>query len=211
MFGLETDPSSFETMLAGGPHAGLIAGREGQTIPQTPNVWDGLVWVVAGQQISLAVAFALRRRLTRAYGVRLAEDLWAPPSPEQVAVLAPEDFYALGFSRAKTDYILAAARAAGELDLEAWRGREAAEIEQGLLAIRGLGPWSVNYLMMRSFGLPDQVPVGDAALAKSLALYFGLAERPSVKRTRELMAPFAPWRSLASFHFWGLLEKSRPA
>ena len=212
MLGLETDPGPFERAIAAGPHARLIAGRQGQTVPQTASVWDGLVWVVAGQQISLQVAFALRRRLTQAYGQRLSEDLWAPPSPQQVAPAAPEDLYALGFSRAKAKYVLGAARLLAEgLDLESWRGRDPAEIEAGLLAIHGLGPWSVNYLMMRSYGLLDQVPVGDAALVKSLAEFFGLPERPNVKQTRELMAPFAPWRSLASFHFWALLEKKNGA
>lgn len=211
MFGLEIDPQPFERLIAAGPHARLIAGREGQTVPQVPNVWDGLVWVVAGQQISLAVAFALRRRLTQAVGTRLADDLWAPPSPEQVAALSPEDLYGLAFSRAKAKYILGAARAiAGGLDLESWRDRDPAEIEAGLLALHGLGPWSVNYLMMRAYGLPDQVPVGDAALVKSLAEFFGLPARPNPRETRELMAPFAPWRSLATFHLWARLEK-KPA
>lgn len=210
MMGLETDPGPFERSLAGGPHARLVAGREGQTVPQTASVWDGLVWVVVGQQISLAVAFALRRRLTRALGERLAEGLWAPPAPEAVAEVAPEELHALGFSRAKAKYVLGAARAVADgLDLEAWRGRDPREIEAGLLALHGLGPWSVNYLMMRAYGLPDQVPVGDAALVRSLAEYFGLPARPDAKGTRELMAPFAPWRSLATFHFWALLEKKQ--
>lgn len=208
MFGLETDPATFEAAARAAGHGRLVEGREGQTVPQTASVWDGLVWVVVGQQISLAVAFAMRRRLTQAYGPRLAEDLWAPPAPAAVAAASPEDLYKLGFSRAKADYVLGAARAAeGGLDLESWRGRDPAEIEAGLLAIRGLGPWSVNYLMMRAYGLLDQVPYGDAALVKSLAEFFGLPARPSVKETRELMAPFAPYRSLATFHFWALLEK----
>jgi len=208
MFGLETDPLPFEQQVKAGPHGRLIVGREGQTVPQTPSVWDGLVWVVVGQQISLAVAFALRRRLTQRFGSRLAEDLWAPPAPEQVAQASPEDLYALGFSRAKASYVLAAAKAVQEgLDLEAWRGEEPAKIEAGLLAMHGLGPWSVNYLMMRSYGLLDQVPIGDAALVRSLATFFGLPQRPSPKRTKELMEPFTPYRSLATFHFWALLEK----
>ncbi len=119
MLGLETDPGPFEAALAAGPHARLTAGREGQTVPQTASVWDGLVWVVVGQQISLQVAFALRRRLTRAYGDRLAEDLWAPPAPAALAGVAPEDLYPLGFSRAKAKYVLGAAAAlSGGLDLE---------------------------------------------------------------------------------------------
>ncbi|MEM9597373.1 MAG: DNA-3-methyladenine glycosylase 2 family protein, partial [Acidobacteriota bacterium] len=94
----------------------------------------------------------------------------------------------------------------GELDLEGMASRPADEVAAQLGAMRGLGPWSVGYLMMRSLGFADCVPVGDVALAKSLCEYFGLEKRPGTGETEALMAPFAPWRSLASFHFWKLLE-----
>ena len=50
------------------------------------------------------------------------------------------------------------------------------EIRALLLAVRGLGPWSVEYLLMRGFGLADCVPAGDAALAKSLHDFFELLD-----------------------------------
>ena len=70
--------------------------------------------------------------------------------------------------------------------------------------MRGLGPWSVNYLMMRALGLADCVPIGDAALTRNLKRFYDLEKRPGAEDTRSLMEPFAPHRSLATFHFWAL-------
>jgi AraC family transcriptional regulator of adaptative response / DNA-3-methyladenine glycosylase II len=206
--GLENDPAPFETQIQGSPWPGLVAGREGLTVPQTANVWDGLVWVVAGQQVSLVVAFGMRRRLTMHFGDDLGNGLWAPPPPERVAQSSQEELVGLGFSRAKADYLLNAARAvAAGFDLEALRLATAPGAAERLGALRGLGPWSVNYLCMRSLGLLDCVPIGDVALLRSLAEFFELPARPDVAGTLALMAPFAPYRSLATFHLWSRLEK----
>ncbi len=74
--------------------------------------------------------------------------------------------------------------------------------EAALLAVRGIGPWSANYILMRGVGLPDRVPVGDSGLGEALRRFFVLSERPDAAETRALMAPFAPWRSLATHHLW---------
>ena len=212
LLGLMTDPRPFERRAPrDGEIARLIRGRRGLTIPQTPTVFDALVWVIAGQQVSLPVAFAMRRRLTRRVGFRFDDRLHAPPTAEAVAGLEPRELQDLGFSRRKTEYLLGIARATvdGSLEPERLADRSARRIERQLLAVRGLGPWSVNYLMMRAFGLVDCVPVGDVVLARNLKRFFGLESRPDGPRTRRLMAPFAPHRSLATFHLWSLKEESQ--
>ena len=165
---------------------------------------DALVWVVVGQQISLPIALALRRRLTELAGTRVNDRLFVPPTAESLARLEESHLRAIGFSRRKAEYLTGIARSvvAGSLDPEGLRERTATEIERTLLKVHGLGPWSVHYLMMRAFSLADCVPVGDVALAKSLMEFFDLPERPSGPQTLELMQPFAPYRSLATFHLW---------
>ncbi len=212
VLGLVIDPRPFERRAARDSEiARLVRGRRGLSIPQTPTVFDALVWVIAGQQVSLPVAFAMRRRLSRRAGVKLDDSLYAPPTPEAVAALEPEDLHQLGWSKRKTEYLLDVARAVagGNFDPAGLAGRSATAIERRLLAIRGLGPWSVNYLMMRAFGFADCVPIGDAALTRNLKRYFDLPARPDARVTRQLMAPFAPHRSLATFHLWALKEESQ--
>jgi AraC family transcriptional regulator of adaptative response / DNA-3-methyladenine glycosylase II len=75
-------------------------------------------------------------------------------------------------------------------------------VERTLLAIRGLGPWSVNYLMMRALGFADCVPLGDTGVTSGLQSLLKLEERPDIDATRRLMAMFSPYRSLATAHLW---------
>jgi len=78
----------------------------------------------------------------------------------------------------------------------------ATRAERTLLEIRGLGPWSVNYLMMRALGFPDCVPLGDTGVTSGLQAALKLDERPDVDATRRLMSVFSPYRSLATAHLW---------
>ncbi len=208
LLGVHLDPRLFEEQVASDPALHLLVdGRRGLAISQTRDLFDALLWVVAGQQVSLPVAFALRRRLTRQVGVRLDDRLFAPPTPEAVAVMETGDLRRLGFSVRKAEYIQGIARAAvgGELDLRL-TDRSAVEVATTLTRVRGLGPWSVAYLLMRAFSFADCVPVGDAALVRKLRRFYQLDHRPDVAETLSLMAPFAPYRSLATFYLWAMPE-----
>jgi AraC family transcriptional regulator of adaptative response / DNA-3-methyladenine glycosylase II len=209
LLGLNRDPRPFERHVSASPGlAPLIAGRRGLRILQTPDPFDGLIWAIVGQQINLPFAFTLRRRLVERTGIRLSGGLYAPPRPEAVANLEIEDLTREQFSHRKAEYLTGVARriVAGELDLHRLATAPAADVEAELLAVRGLGPWSVNYLMMRAFGFEDCVPVGDSGLVRGLMKFFRLAERPRETATRELMQPFAPFRSWATFHLWQSLR-----
>ncbi|MEO1367720.1 MAG: hypothetical protein AAFX50_11130 [Acidobacteriota bacterium] len=202
LLGLHLDPGPFEASLRRGPHARLVEGRPGLSVPQTATVFDGALWVICGQQVSLPVAYALRRRLAEHFGVAVGE-LRAPPRPADLVDIDPDVLHGLGLSRRKAEYVLGLCRLIADgLDLESLRGEPADAVEARLLEIRGFGPWSVNYLLMRSFGDADRVPVGDAGLARALVRYFDLERRPDAAATRRLMEVFAPHRSLATFHLW---------
>ena len=211
LLGLHIDPELFERHVAASPRlAPLVAGRLGLRIPQTPDPFDGLTWVILGQQITLAFAFTLRRRLVERAGTPAAGGLFTPPTAEKVANLEVEELMGVQYSRRKAEYLIGAARLVvdGGLDLKRLATAPAAEVEAVLLAVRGLGPWSAHYLMMRAFGFEDCVPVGDAGLVRGLMNFFGLPERPGPAATQELMRPFAPYRSWATFHLWQSLKDS---
>lgn len=202
--GLALDPGPFEARVRRSPElASLVEGRAGLRIPLVADPFDALVWVIAGQQVSLAAAFSMRRRLIEAVG-RPVDGLVAPPTAADVARLDEAALGALGFSRAKSRALGEASRAIvdGRLDLDALTRASATRIERTLLALRGLGPWSVNYMLMRGYGFGDCVPIGDSALGEGLKRFFRLGARPDVRTTLSLMAPFRPFRSLATFHLW---------
>ncbi len=182
----------------------LTAGRNELRISQTQSVYEGLLWSIIGQQINFAFACLLRRRLVERVGLALGNGLFAPPTPQAVAALTADDLLPLQFSRSKADYVIATSRliADGKLDLDALRTMSATRAERTLLAIRGLGPWSVNYIMMRALGFPDCVPLGDTGVTSGLLALLKLDERPDIDATKRLMAVFSPYRSLATTHLW---------
>ena len=211
--GLHLDPRPFEQRSFQLGHESLIHEHIGQTLPQTGSVFDGALWVVAGQQVSLAAAFSIRRRLTEALG-RPIDGMICSPAPVDVAASDPETLHGCGLTRRKAEYLHGIALMAQETtspflphapvepSLEHWRRLSLEDSEKLLMDIRGYGAWSTGYMLMRALGFADAVPLGDVALQKALQLYFGLEKRPDRQETEKLMEPFRPYRSLATFHFW---------
>jgi AraC family transcriptional regulator of adaptative response / DNA-3-methyladenine glycosylase II len=204
LLGLEEDAAAFTRLARKLGLARLVAGRPELRISQTPSVFDGLLWSIIGQQINFPFACLLKRRLVERVSPVLPGGLYAPPTPAAVAALEPTDLLPLQFSRQKASYVIQTARliAEGKLDLAALATMSATRAERTLLAIHGLGPWSVNYLMMRSLGFPDCVPLGDTGVTSGLQALLKLEERPDMDATRRLMAMFSPYRSLATAHLW---------
>ena len=211
MIGLDTDPGPFERRALRGRGSAAATGmrtlvrrRPGLRIPQTSDAFEGLVWVIVGQQVNLSFASTCRARLIELAGRPLADDFVAHPTADEVAALDYDDLMPLQFSRRKAEYVIDTARqvAAGELDLEGLRHATVGRTRATLSAVRGLGPWSIQYLLMRSFGYQDCVPVGDAALRNALRRFYELEHAPDADETLACMAPFAPYRSFATFHLW---------
>src|SRR5204862_1718811 len=115
-------------------------------------------------------ACLLKRRLTERAGTPLDNGLYVPPSAESLASLAATDLLRLQFSRQKADYVLGLARLIVEdkLKLDALRTGSATRAERTLLGVHGFGPWAVNYVMMRSLGFSDCVPLGDTGVSSGL-------------------------------------------
>ncbi|WP_445679924.1 Ada metal-binding domain-containing protein [Radicibacter daui] len=211
LLGLTQDPAPFEGRAAlAKPFASLIAARPGLRVPLTATIFEALSWAIIGQQINLAFAMALRRSLIAKVGVlHEPSGLYAHPEPAAVAALSVEELTAERYSRSKAQYLIGAAAAVtdGRLPLEALEQGSAQTIEAALTAIRGLGPWTARYTLMRGFGLADAAPIGDSGLSTALQQMHGLEARPDARETELLMAPYSPHRSLATCHLWLSLTK----
>ncbi len=207
MLGLHTPSTAFESKFADDPLLGpVIARQRGLCIPMTPSPWEALAWAIMGQQVNLTFATTLRRNLIVLAGRRHASGLIAHPSAEDVAKLQVEDLRSLKFSRSKADYLVGAARtvASGEVDLAELRTMPMDDAARKLVALRGVGPWTVQYAFMRGLGFADCLPSGDAGLAQGLHRLTG--QRPTEPEIRTMMAKYAPYRSLATYHVWASLK-----
>jgi DNA-3-methyladenine glycosylase II len=80
------------------------------------------------------------------------------------------------------------------------------EVAAMLLPVRGIGPWSVDMFLMFSLARPDVLPVGDLGVQKGMQRHFALRKLPSPERMAKLAAPWRPFRTVASWYMWRLLE-----
>jgi AraC family transcriptional regulator of adaptative response / DNA-3-methyladenine glycosylase II len=207
MLGIDSDAAGFERQFAHEPLLGaLITRQHGLRIPLTPGPWEALTWAIIGQQISLKAAGALRRELIAAHGEPHPSGLRAHPPAEVVANLDVDSLRKLKFSGSKAEYLLSAARAVadGEAPIDRFREMSARHAARVLAANRGIGPWTVQYAFLRGVGFADCLPAGDAGLAQGLERLNG--ERPAEGTIRGMMAKFAPYRSLATYHVWASLK-----
>ncbi|RBH45785.1 3-methyladenine DNA glycosylase 2, partial [Pseudomonas sp. MWU13-2860] len=129
------------------------------------------------------------------------------PSPEQLAELEPEQLGQAGFSRAKTKTLLELSRrtADGDLPLQGWLdGGAPEEIAARLLALPGIGPWTVSYALLRGYGWLDGSLHGDVAVRRGLQRLLEREEAVSPRETEQWLQGFAPWRALVGAHLWAM-------
>lgn len=205
LLGLPQDTHGFEEKaMANPPFGTLVAGQEGLRISVWTDPYDALIRTICGQQITVTLAAKMRARLLETYGTPIGHGLVAPPRPERMAVVQPDELTALGFSGAKAKAIIAASRAiaSGNLPLGHLREGSAARADRLLRALPGVGVWTANDVLLRGMGYVDTVPFGDAALAAGLQILFGMDHRPDREEQAVLLAPLRPWRGLATIHLW---------
>ena len=157
--------------------------------------FKGLVFVVTGQQISVAAGRAIYGRLEAALG-----DITA----ETVAAAGDDVLRAAGFSAPKirTLRALQEAAMAGNLDLDALEEKSAEDAILSLCAIKGIGPWTAEVYLLFAAGHPDIFPAADVALQESTRLAFALDTRPATRDLREMSDAWSPWRSAAARLLW---------
>lgn len=216
LLGLYNDPADFEARAKQEPEvARLVAARRGLRLPLAASPFEALVWAIIGQQINLSFAAALRRALIEHCGEKIPGSVGSAdstlrihPSADRIAALEPAELTRLRFSGSKADYLIGAARAvvSGKLPLTEWSDASALDIETSLRSIRGIGPWTAHYTLLRGFGFGDCLLAGDSGLATGLQRFLGLDRRPKPEETLALMARFAPHRSLATCHLWASLK-----
>lgn len=207
LLGLDLNPASFVRRVRRNVRmAGIVDRRPGLRIPQTVNVFEGLVWAIIRERIRLPLALQLRRRLIERAG-RPVDDLIAHPDAAAVARFDYSDLTNLEFPERKAEHLIDACRliVRGELAPETLPDEPATVVEQRLVALQGLSCWSAQIVMMRACGFADCVPADDPDLATALQRLNDLDQRPDPDEVVRLMEPFAPLRSLATFHLWRML------
>jgi len=208
MLGLTQPIAAFERRHRRHPQLGPLLRRQaGLRVPVAATPFEALSWAVTGQQISVAAAISVRRNLIRAAGIRHSGGLACHPDAERVAALSETELRQAGYSQAKAQTLRALSRAIEDdhLPLDDWiTTLPIDDMRARLLNLRGIGPWTVDYALLRGFGWVDGSLHGDAAVRRKLQRLLGTAEAPDRAYTARWLAQFAPWRALAAAHLWAM-------
>ncbi len=210
MLGLHIDPQPFEALAAGDALlAPLVQARPGLRIMQAASVFEALTWAIVGQQINLPFAISLRRTFILQAGRQHSSGLWCYPEAADVLRLSIDDLGSRKFSRAKAETLLRLAHLVhdGQLSLEAPASGDMGQVCAALLAVKGIGPWTVNYALLRGYGYADCSLHGDVAIRNALQALLGEPAKPDMRRTGQWLAQYAPHRTLLAAHLWASLKK----
>ncbi|CAM3403581.1 DNA-3-methyladenine glycosidase II [Aeromicrobium ponti] len=176
-----------------------------------PDLFEALAWGILGQQINLTYAYTLKRRLVEKYGDYLEYDgtkYWLFPAAETIAGLMVEDLADLKMTVKKCEYLIDVARliANGELSKEDLLNEgDVKSAEKRLTRIRGIGPWTAHYVLMRCLRFPSAFPIDDVGLHNSIKLILGSEKKPTKEEILKYSGAWKNWESYATFYLWRVL------
>jgi len=164
------------------------------------------VRAVLGQQVTVAAARTLARRLVARFGADIATP-WPEvdrtfPGPADLAAAPIERIAELGIIRSRSGAIQALAARWDELAPLIAPGASPEALVERLRELPGIGPWTAHYIAMRALGWPDAFPPGDVAALKAMRLRFATTTQSDAEAHAER---WRPWRAYALLRLWNSL------
>lgn len=201
LFDTAAEPVAVDADLSRDPVlAPVVAGCPGRRVSRSVCAAEVVLRTVIGQQVSTAGAATVTGRLVAAVGDSVVDAqgglLWLFPTPDAVAGVDP-GVLAMPSARKETLLRVAEALASGELDVAG--AVSSARVREQLLAVKGVGPWTADMVLMRAVGDPDVFLPGDLGVRQAA----GVLGLPSgVKALGEYARRWSPWRSYAVQYLW---------
>jgi len=167
----------------------------------TKNIFLSLIRSIISQQISTKAAFSVRNKF---------QDLYSTTKINPEIVLNTTDFKlkSVGLSRQKIEYIKSTAKFfnATEYTYEDFNSMQDLKLKEELITIKGIGPWTIDMLLIFSLGRPDIFPVGDLAIRNGFNILFNKKynEKQMIKEAEK----WKPYRTVFSWYLWRVVDGS---
>lgn len=210
MFDVSADSAAIGAHLARDPWlAPLVEAAPGLRVPGAWSAFELVVRAIVGQQISVKAATTLIGRLVVRAGARIddhphAGTAWRFPTS---AALAEADLALVGMPGKRVAALQAVAQAvaSGRVPIDRVNTGtvgtvDLADMRKALLALPGIGPWTVEYIAMRAWRDADAWPAADLVLMQSIASRDAALTRPAAQLARA--EAWRPWRAYAAMHLW---------
>ena len=169
-----------------------------------PSIFAALSQAIVYQQLTGKAAATIFARFCALFP-------GAEPTPEQVLAASEDELRGAGLSRSKALSLrdLAGKTVSGEIpSLAEIRGMDDQAIIEHLTKVRGIGRWTVEMLLIFRLGRADVLPADDYGIRKGFALAYGQGELPSRKDLEAYGIRWKPYRTVASWYLWRLVEQT---
>lgn len=185
----------------------LVKEFHGYRIIGQPDLFESLVWAVLGQQINLQFAYTLKQRFVQQFGERInfdGNDHYLFPEPKLVATLSDDDLLPLQFSRQKSNYVklIGEAFAGGVISKDKLSELSFDDAKTELMKIKGIGNWTANYALMKTFRYPNAFPLEDAGLHNAIKNLKGMKKKPSLSQVKKIFKTYKGWEAYATLYLW---------
>ncbi|MBH0155133.1 DNA-3-methyladenine glycosylase 2 family protein [Fictibacillus sp. 5RED26] len=205
-FDLNQDLSSFyEAVSEDSLLQPLIERYYGLRMIGIPDLFEALTWAIMGQQINLTFAYTLKKRLVENFGKKLVlheNEYWAYPSPEIIADLQVDDLRNLQFTTRKAEYVIGIAKEIVEGRLSKEKLRSSEDPAKQLISLRGIGPWTADYVLMKCLLKPDAFPVADVGLQNAVMKQLEWQQKPTKNELKKHAENWSGWEAYATFYLW---------
>jgi AraC family transcriptional regulator of adaptative response / DNA-3-methyladenine glycosylase II len=194
MFDLDSDPLLIANAFAGDPRLEkLYLKKPGLRVPRGWDPYETAVCSILGQLVSIEQANRMIARLLEGYGEKIAHPVTGAllhlfPGPE---ALAKADLEKVGTTGARKDTLREFARRLLDGRLSLGSAQDPDLFRRALLDIKGIGPWTAEYVSLRAIADADAFPATDLVLKKALAA------NPEIDVER-----IKPWRGYAAAYLW---------
>jgi len=164
------------------------------------NYFDALSKSIIYQQLSGKVAKIIYTRFLSLFQNKI-------PTPNQYLNTAITDLKGIGLSKQKINYINNLSQFFIEQDNQLkFKTDSEQEISKQLIAIKGIGQWTIDMFMMFTLCKTDILPIGDLGIKKAFKELYNLKELPSEKFMKEMSVSWQPYRTIACCYLWMIVD-----
>ncbi len=177
----------------------LIKSRPDPDLASRGDAFQTLARAIVGQQISVKAAQSIWARFVECVG---------KVTPDNVAARDGAAMRACGFSGQKVVYVKDLARHfnSGDVKPRRWAKMDDEAIIEELVAVKGIGRWTVEMFLIFYLRRPDVLPVDDMGLRRAMERAYNQGEPLTLAEMRAIGEPWAPYRSVATWYLWRSLE-----
>lgn len=178
--------------------SGIIDENLRPFLSSNGNVGNTLIKSIVGQQISVKAADSVWRKMSGLLGAVI---------PENIVLYDFQDLRECGLSMRKSEYILDFSRlwvdSLSDLD---WFSMDGANVRSRLLELRGVGPWTVDMVMIFALGQPDILPLGDIGLIRAIEKTYAGGSNLGVEEILDISTGWSPYRTVATWYLWRVVD-----